>query len=315
MSDTTPAMTGDVRPDICIYHGNCADGFGAAWAVWERWGDAVEYIPGFYGKEPPDVAGKSVLMVDFSYKRPVLDQMLQSAASVTILDHHKTAEADLAAFRVEIRGGAKFWLGDAAGMFRDMAELGRPPCIAEFDMNRSGAVMTWEATHHEPVPTLLQYVQDRDLWQFKLPLSREIAAYIFSHPYDFRRWSDMAAMAEDTMLLQSMADQGGAIERKHFKDIDELLKITARDMTIGGYRVKVANLPYTMSSDAAGNLADGQPFGACYFDRADGKRSFSLRSRGDGGMDVSEIAKGYGGGGHRNAAGFEMPLGWEGDAQ
>ena len=38
-----------------------------------------------------------------------------------------------------------------------------------------------------------------------------------------------------------------------------------------------------------------------------------LRSTDDG-LDVSEIAKQYGGGGHRNAAGFRMDSGWEGEA-
>lgn len=301
-----------MKPDLCIYHGNCADGFGAAWAVWKKFGDAVEYVPGFFGAAPPDVLGKNVLLVDFSYKRPVLDVMLHRAASIIIIDHHKTAEADLAPFRVELCGNAKFWWDDAVGMLSDVRDLGRPPCLAEFDMNRSGAVMTWQAFHTEPVPTLLRYIEDRDLWRFNLPLSREIAAYVFSHPYDFRCWSDMAAMAEDAMLLQGMADQGGAIERKHHKDIDELLAVMRRRMTIGGYEVEVANLPYTMSSDAAHKLAENAPFGACYFDRADGQRVFSLRST-EAGVDVAEIAKTYGGGGHRHAAGFQMPLGWEGD--
>ena len=114
------------------------------------------------------------------------------------------------------------------------------------------------------------------------------------------------------MLLQALADQGSAIERKHFKDIAELLAVSARPMVIGGHRVKVANLPYTMSSDAAGKLAEGEPFGACYMDTPDG-RVFSLRSHGEQAVDVSEIAKAYGGGGHKNAAGFTAPIGWEGE--
>jgi len=85
-----------MTPDICIYHGNCADGFTAAWAVWKRFGDSVEYIPGVYGESPPDVTGKNVVIVDFSYKRPVLLEMTKTARTVLVLDHHKTAEADLA---------------------------------------------------------------------------------------------------------------------------------------------------------------------------------------------------------------------------
>jgi nanoRNase/pAp phosphatase (c-di-AMP/oligoRNAs hydrolase) len=59
-------------------------------------------------------------------------------------------------------------------------------------------------------------------------------------------------------------------------------------------------------------MAQEAPFAACYYDKP-GARVFSLRSRGDDGMDVSAIAAIYGGGGHRNAAGFQAATGWEGD--
>lgn len=92
----------------------------------------------------------------------------------------------------------------------------------------------------------------------------------------------------------------------------ELVRVMRRRMVIGGHDVPVANLPYTLASDAAGMMAEGEPFAACYFDRADGQRVFSLRSR-EGGVNVAEIAKAYSGGGHAAAAGFQVPLGWEGD--
>jgi len=69
---------------------------------------------------------------------------------------------------------------------------------------------------------------------------------------------------------------------------------------------RLANMP------GAGTMARAAPFAACYYDRPDA-RVFSLRSRGEDGLDVAEIAASYGGGGHRNAAGFQMPLGWEGE--
>ena len=59
-----------------------------------------------------------------------------------------------------------------------------------------------------------------------------------------------------------------------------------------------------MSSDAGHELGKGRPFAACYWDTPDG-RVFSLRSSADG-ADVSEVAKQYGGGGHRNASGFRV---------
>ena len=294
-----------MKPDICIYHGNCADGFGAAWAVWKRWG-GVEFVPGIYGNGPPVVDDAHVLMVDFSYKRSVLEQMALRAASITILDHHKTAAEDLDPFT-----GQPMELG-----FQAFTNLTRqhhcPGAIrARFDMNKSGAVLAWEFCHPGGlVPTLLHYVQDRDLWRFSLENSREVAANLFSYPYDFEVW-DALANAVDKHRDGFVA-AGVAIERKHHKDIDEMLGQTLRYMVIGGQRVPVANLPYTMASDAAGKLAEGNPFAACYFDRADA-RVFSLRSREPDGADVSEIASRYGGGGHKHAAGFQMPIGWEGD--
>jgi oligoribonuclease NrnB/cAMP/cGMP phosphodiesterase (DHH superfamily) len=101
-----------------------------------------------------------------------------------------------------------------------------------------------------------------------------------------------------------LINDGEAIERKHFKDIDELLKVTTRELIIGGVTVPVANLPYTFVSDAAGKLSIGKPFAACYWDTPNG-RTFGLRSQKDG-LDVSEIAKYYGGGGHKHAAGFTV---------
>ena len=301
---------------LCIYHGNCQDGFGAAWAV--RWalGDGVEFHPGIYQSSPPDVTNRDVLMVDFSYKRPVLDAMAAVARSIIVLDHHKTAQDDLAPFTVEICGGARFVWSDAQGMIRDCVEVGRPPILAHFDMERSGAGMAWDClSPDEPRPPLISHIEDRDLWRFKLPRTRAISAALFSYPYDFETWDGLM----QPNRLDLLNAEGAAIERKHHQDIANTLAVTRREMIIGGVPVPVANLPFTMASDAGHALCgfpyegtnDLPPFAACYCDTPEG-RVFSLRSR-DNGADVSAIAKQYGGGGHAHAAGFRMPRGWEGD--
>lgn len=258
---------------VCIYHGNCADGFTAAWVVRKAFNEAVEFIPGVYQTAPPDVTGEDVLLVDFSYKRRVMTEMILRAKTVTVLDHHKTAQADLDGLE-----GAE----------------------VVFDMDRCGARITWDYffPNVAPPPVLL-HVEDRDLWRFALPKTREIQANIFSYPYEFQIWDRL--MAADPAVL---AVEGEAIERKHFKDIAELVGVMKRMMCIGGYTVPVANLPYTLSSDAGHMMADGYPFAACYWDVPNG-RVFSLRST-ERGIDVSEVAKKFGGGGHRNAAGFQV---------
>lgn len=276
---------------LCIYHGNCADGFGAAWAVRKALGE-IEFHAGIYGDAAPDVTGRKVIMVDFSYRRYVLEAMAQQAESILILDHHKTAAEDLAGYprppaplSPEHRG----WLPDK-GIW------------AEFDMSRSGATMAWDHFHPGPRPALINTIEDRDLWKFALWKTREIQAAVFSYPYDFAVWDRLVL----DMTGEELAAEGVAIERKHFKDIAELVAVSKRPMKIGGHVVPVANLPYTLTSDAGNLMAEGQPFAACYMDTPRG-RVFSLRSKADG-LDVSEIAKIYGGGGHKNAAGFTVPF-------
>lgn len=286
---------------LCIYHGNCADGFGAAWVVRKNFASNVDFHPGVYGEAPPDIKGRDVLLVDFSYKWPVLSEMAQTAHTIVVLDHHKTAAEDLTHLML-----SHSW--DPNGLWESCQIDGRMPIEAVFDMNRSGAMIAWDYFNKgkEP-PQLLKHIQDRDLWLFKLDGTREIQANVFSYPYDFEVWDEL--MRTDVFQLRV---EGRAIERKHHKDIAELVGVSKRRMKIGGHDVPVANLPYTLSSDAGHKMAKGEPFAACYMDTPNG-RTFSLRSAPDG-VDVSIIAKGYGGGGHQAASGFTMPVGWEGDA-
>lgn len=277
---------------LCIYHANCADGFGAAWAVRHALGNEVEFHAGFYGKEPPDVTHRHVVLVDFSYKRLALEAMRERALSVIVLDHHKTAAADLAGCDAP----PNYWI------YRDVIGTGVSlPLCALFDMERSGAGIAWDYFHPgQARPALIDHIEDRDLWRFKLPKTREIQSSVFSFPYDFEIWDGL--MHDDVAHL---AAEGIALERKHHKDIAELVALTKRTMTIGGYAVPAASLPYTLSSDAGNLMAQGERFAACYWDTAE-HRVFSLRSV-DGGLDVSEVAKVYGGGGHKNASGFQVP--------
>jgi oligoribonuclease NrnB/cAMP/cGMP phosphodiesterase (DHH superfamily) len=170
-------------------------------------------------------------------------------------------------------------------------------------MSRSGATIAWDYLYPlQQRPLLLGYIEDRDLWQFKLSMSREVASALFSVKYDFEEWDKLMNL-DSTGMLRLIAD-GMAIERKHKKDIEELVGVTVREMCIAGYNVPVANLPYTMVSDAATEMSIDHPFAACYWDTAT-HRCFGLRSMPEG-MDVSYIAQQYGGGGHKHASGFKV---------
>lgn len=266
------------RP-LVIYHGNCADGFTAAWVAWRFFEGDLDLHAGVYGQPPPEVRGRNVILVDFSYKLEVMQQLVKQAAAVIILDHHKTACEDLATLE-----GA----------------------IKVFDMERSGAGIAWDFFFPKrPRPALLEHVEDRDLWRFKHKNTREVQAAIFSYPYEMDIWQELMSIEADTDDYRALVIEGRAILRSHLKNVDELLKRTTRLMRVGGHVVPIANLPYTMCSEGGAQLLEwGYPFAGSYYDTAEG-RVFSLRSRDDL-MDVGSIAVSYGGGGHRNAAGFRM---------
>jgi uncharacterized protein len=267
---------------LVLYHANCADGFTAAWIAHLNFGDDAEYVPVQYGQAPPDVLGRDVFILDFSYKRDVLHEMAASANSLVVLDHHKTAQSDLEGFADDN------W---PTGYFTK-------PLIV-FDMDKSGARLTWDYFHRgQMAPWIVGYTEDRDLWRWQLPESREINAAVWSYDRTFETWDWFGAETD----LSFLVTEGRAIERAKSQMIDAICR-NAREVEIDGHRILASNTS-VLFSEVAGKLAEGRPFGAAWFVRADGKVQWSLRSRDDG-VDVSEVAKRHGGGGHRNAAGFE----------
>ncbi|WP_136443666.1 phosphohydrolase [Pacificoceanicola onchidii] len=280
-----------MKPDICIYHANCDDGFAAAYAVWKRFGDGVKFIPCQYGDEAPDVTGKDVLMVDFSFKKDVLNEMANKAARIIVLDHHKTAEAELAGFLNLERfdGPLEAWHAD-----RMIEGVG-----VHFDMEKSGCRLAWEYCFgREPMPEWMEHVEDRDLWRFNIRGTKEVCIAIRSLPRDFELW--------DMFTTERLANDGVAI-RRYVDMIVSNICDTAFIEEIDGHAVPVAACSYDFVSETAHELLNRNPtapFAACIVRSYDGV-TYSLRSMDDR-MDVSEIAEANGGGGHRNAAGFRV---------
>lgn len=298
---------------LVIYHANCADGFTAAWAVHKAM--PADFHAAFYQAPPPDVTGRDVIMVDFCYHADVMQQLRRAARSLLVLDHHKTANEvlphctstaldALTCTRMDHRA----WTAPKTWEYvQGCAELDRLEGITQaiiyalIDQQRSGAGIAWDFFHPGvPRPALVDHVEDRDLWRFALPGTREIQSAIFSRPYSFAAWDALAAM--DPAELRR---EGAVLERKHHKDVAELVATCARRMVIAGHDVPAASIPYTMASDAGAILAQGEHFAACYYDTAH-TREFSLRSHATG-VDVSIVAGVYGGGGHARAAGFRVP--------
>jgi oligoribonuclease NrnB/cAMP/cGMP phosphodiesterase (DHH superfamily) len=268
----------------------------AAWVVWKAYGAGnVDFHPGVYGEPPPAVAGRDVFIVDFSYPKAVLQNMLRSGARmITLLDHHKTAAEDLGI-------GAPFeGFVDMPGELADIR--------VSFVLERSGCGVTWDYLFSKRSrPRALDLIEDRDLWRFRYPETKAWMQYLMSFPMEFRVWNEVFEMTEDAASFAPMVEAGRAILRKFELDVALAVKQTHREMRIGGHMVPVVNVPYSMCSEAANSVCQGRPFGASYYD-GPARRYFSLRSNADG-IDVSAIAKKYGGGGHAHAAGFSIVRG------
>lgn len=278
---------------LCIYHGHCDDGFAAAWCVRKALGEDVEFHPGVYQRDPPPHEGRDVIFVDFSYKAPVLHAMAAKAATVLILDHHKTAQEDLASLPPPLDGPY-----NPNAMQGWQRECNAPAAIhALFDMNRSGAAIAWDYFVGGPRPDFIEYVQDRDLWRKRAPYGDEFTIALRSYPQDFLIWDKLVDGGAAALI-----DEGFSIQRYYRLRVEELKRSAYRTF-LGGNEVWIANAPYFAASEVAGELAErGLKFGACYFEVEGGRFQYSLRSRDD--FDVSLVARMFGGGGHKAAAGF-----------
>jgi oligoribonuclease NrnB/cAMP/cGMP phosphodiesterase (DHH superfamily) len=298
---------------LFIYHGNCFDGFTAAW-IWSRFylphlpADAVEYYPAKYGETPPDVKGRPVIIADFSYPRDVMKQIIRDASGVTIFDHHHTAQEALEGINEELAEGYA-----PPTTWRSREDV--PPfATITFDMNRSGAGIVWdyvegmnicEGTGNGPRPPLVNYVEDRDLWRKALPGTDEFAAAVSAAPMTFESWDElhargMANVERGAAILDYIRQYGTkALAEAHMECWLRLAPEVPK-------AIWCVNLPYMNCSEHVGRLLEerGGPFAAGYFRRGDGRWQFSLRSCPD--FDCSAVAKLYGGGGHKQAAGFDV---------
>ena len=254
-------------PDAVLYHADCMDGFGSAWALWKRFPQA-RYVAVKHGTPPPDgLQNQHVVIVDFSYHRETIMELAKQTASLHILDHHITAQASL----------------------EDLP-------FAFFDMNRSGAVLAWEWAHSQPVPWILQYVQDKDLWQWRLPDSREISASLASYPFQFETW--------ENLQFETLKIEGKGILR-YEKTLVEKMATEVIMVSLAGHTVPAVHSAI-LTSQIGEYLSNKYPF-CLIWHQKNGRRYFSLRSR-TGGISVAEIAAQYGGGGHTHAAGFSISL-------
>lgn len=297
---------------LVIYHADCTDGFGAAFAAWLKFGSDADYYAARYGdKDLPDWQGREVYILDFSFPRALMDDAFQLAKHVVWLDHHKTA--------------FEMWIGGLFDGTEGRHEQHDQVRDIVLDFDKSGALLAWEYFHPgAAIPKLIQHIDDRDRWQFKLDGSKELHAALQSYkPWSFEQWgekfyscySGLPAYFEEE--LHMLYDGGAAILRAQEQHVADMAK-QARKCEI--WRLKpgmdindefrypglAVNAPIHVSEVGHELANQSGTYGLVWYVGADTRVKCSLRSNGE--YDVSGIARHFGGGGHRNAAGFETDI-------
>ncbi len=272
---------------ICFYHAGCPDGFGAAWAARRAWGEHARYVPRRHenGIQAEDYADAWVAYVDIAPDNEELLALARVADQVTVLDHHVTARAR--------------YLCEPS-VANEVEELGHE---IVYDLKHSGAVLSWRYfCPDQPVPDLLRYVEDQDLWNWALPDTQAVNAAIGAYPRRFDVWDELASRP-----VEELAREGSAIVRANRAEIERVVQNT-HPLRVDGRPVEAVNA--TQNRSAVGHeLAERKTYGvewSCVYRITGDRVHATLYSIGD--VDVGSVAMRYGGGGHRNAAGFNVSL-------
>ncbi len=283
LSLISPPSIDDPDP-LVLYHGRCADGFAAALAAWRFYGGAVECVGLTHGQarsvdDLPPLAGRAVYILDFAFGPELLGAIDAQGARLVLLDHHKSAAEQLQGFAC--RCGA-----------------------VHFDMHKSGARLGWEYFFADaPLPDLVRFVEDRDLWTWQYPETAGFVAALDLEPFDFARWSAIADF--DASAVAAFVARGQAMDEK-FRHLAQDVARAARPLVFNGHEGLMVNAPGAFHS-LVGDLVSQRSgtFALMWSVAEDGQVKVGLRSQ--RGFDCSPLAVSMGGGGHAQACGFRLP--------
>lgn len=260
-----------------VYHADCLDGFGAAWAAWKKFGSRAEYHGVHHNDAPLRLTGKTVYFLDIMYSGKALAD-IRKHNKVIGIDHHISAKKAV----------------ESLEEFRYAA-------------NHSGATLAWKYFHPGvKTPRMLLHIEDIDIWKNELKHTPEAISYLELLPFDFGVWSKFIADAEKPAKRREFI-RDGALLRKYFDNLsDRIIEDSAVLVNFLGYKVYAVNAPHVFSTDIGHKLYEKRPpFSIIWRMRGNGIR---VSLRGNGTVDLTKVAAKFGGGGHKGAAGFTVPF-------
>lgn len=258
---------------VVLYHAECTDGFGAAWAAHKHFGNNAEYIPVEHQNPLPEgLQNKEIYLVDFTYPKEITEQLAADNKRVTAIDHHVS-----------------------------IADVTRATQDGVFSNEHSGAMLAWQFFHPDKEPPfLLRIIEDHDLHRFAIAETKDVIDWMDLFDFEFAVFDRIASNLDDETSRARAIEQGQLIRQYQEKMVERLVANTASEVTIGGYQAGAVNTEQ-YHSEVATALAATYPIGIAWRVRPHGTY-VSLRSEGK--VDVAKLAGSYGGGGHANSAGF-----------
>jgi len=303
------AMASSPKHVVC-YHYPCVDGVFAALCAHLHFtaaGQPVRYVPlTVYKKHDPSEIGLSgdetVYMLDFVGPPGYAVKLAELCKEVQVLDHHKTAMADL-------------------------GEVRPSNMKVVFDMERSGASISrdfFQPKLSDGAARMVAFVEDGDLWRWKVAGSKAFYAYLKTLDLEFDAVKNPGIF--DQLLgidvKHAIAEGERALEEQE-RRVDACLA-TSFVVQLGGESGKsrgwgqclalMGDGPEELRSDIGNKLASKsaaqglRPSSVFAYHVAElGPDSIKLSFRSLGDEDTTPVSLAYGGGGHARASSCNVP--------
>lgn len=261
---------------VVLYHNDCWDGFAGAYATWRKFKDKADYLPVGHNNPPPLIINKEIYLIDFCYPSAVLKTMIKNNKKLVVIDHHISQES---------------------------AVKSAPDYV--YDLKHSGSVLAWFYFHsHKKTPRLISYIEDMDLWKLRFKETKPAFAYLRTAHFDFKNFDKLVKEFENKNSRKKHLERGRIILKYENRIIDYLVN-QARLVDFYGYKVLSVNSPILGSEIGYRLYLLKPPFSIVWFQK---KNRINVSLRSNDSIDVSKIAKKFGGGGHKGAAGFSFGL-------
>lgn len=299
-------MSQKTKFNYIIFHRGCLDGFAGYFVshISGRLTKDVEIYPDkpYSTKIPPNISNKDILIIDVAYKKEILELIFKEAKSVVFIDHHVSIKED-----VEV-------------LYKKYNNTGNITIL--YDDTMCGSTIAWKYFFgRDKIPQFLKYVEDQDTGKWMYPQTKpfiyalKVHYHLSTEGKSINKWFRLLKQEH----VDKMIKRGKYMKRynKHLVNI-ALPKYTLQLFpsqkiynkkpslfkNVGQYKVVVycgLNCPsVTDLAQSAFKYIDCDFCIMWIYDIDKKMYVMSLRSKE---VDIGQICKLFGGGGHKLAGG------------